>query len=168
MSRPLHGESHKQASECEARRIFPETENTCTGLIAANASRTRVANLRVVRRRSALQISGSCKMHETLKQTIRPGHRRTRSVRIARARAARPALRKGWSGAARGRRGVWMLIPSAWRRCEMGTNHIACYGIWRKGRRRDALRVNRTGETRWHRPYRLKAIVLPGKSIRAS
>jgi hypothetical protein len=58
-----------------------------------------------------------------------------------------------------------MLIPSAWRRCEMGTNHIACYGVWRKGRRRDAVRVNRGCETRWHRPYRLKAIVIPAKSV---
>ena len=36
----------------------------------------------------------------------------------------------------------------------MGTNHIACYGVWRVSRRRDAARANAKGDTRWHRPYR--------------
>jgi hypothetical protein len=49
----------------------------------------------------------------------------------------------------------------------MGTNHIACYGVWRKSRRRDAPRANRAGDTRWHRPYRLKPTILPGKAANA-
>ncbi len=60
-----------------------------------------------------------------------------------------------------------MLTPSVWRRCELGTNHIACYGIWRKGRRRDAARANRAGETRWHRPYRLKTSFTPAAAEQA-
>lgn len=55
---------------------------------------------------------------------------------------------------ARARKGVVGRIPSAWRRCEMGTNRISCLGIWRTGTRREAMRANRTGDTDWHRPYR--------------
>ena len=50
---------------------------------------------------------------------------------------------------------------AVWRRTEMGTNHIACFGVWRRGTRRQAERQGRTGETRWHMPHRA-AIVLPG------
>lgn len=56
----------------------------------------------------------------------------------------------------RERRGVVGRIPSAWRRCEMGTNRISCLGIWRIGTRREAMRANRTGDTDWHRPYRVR------------
>lgn len=42
----------------------------------------------------------------------------------------------------------------AWRRIEMGTNHIACFGVWRRGTRRQAERVNRSNSTRWHMPHR--------------
>ncbi len=45
----------------------------------------------------------------------------------------------------------------------MGNNHIACFGIWRRGTRRQAERSNRSGLTRWHMPYRgTTQIVLPG------
>lgn len=57
---------------------------------------------------------------------------------------------------ARERRGVVGRIPSAWRRCEMGTNRISCLGIWRIGSRRGAMRANRMGDTDWHRPYRVR------------
>ena len=57
------------------------------------------------------------------------------------------------SGADRTRRGGLMAEDSVWRRCEMGTNHIACFGIWRRGTRRQAERHNRAGLTRWHMPY---------------
>lgn len=54
------------------------------------------------------------------------------------------------------RRGVINLAQSEWRRCQMGTNHIACFGVWRIGSRRQLSRVNRTGATRWHKPYRVQ------------
>jgi hypothetical protein len=45
----------------------------------------------------------------------------------------------------------------------MGTNHIACFGVWRRGTRRQADRPNRTGTTRWHMPCRKGvALVLSG------
>jgi hypothetical protein len=56
----------------------------------------------------------------------------------------------------RERKGVVGRIPSAWRRCTMGTNRISCLGIWRIGTRREAMRANRTGDTDWHRPYRVR------------
>jgi hypothetical protein len=46
----------------------------------------------------------------------------------------------------------------AWRRIEMGTNHIACFGVWRRGSRRQAARVNRTNSTRWHMPHQSDAV----------
>lgn len=48
-----------------------------------------------------------------------------------------------------------------WRRIEMGTNHIACFGVWRTGTRRQVVRVNRSLMTRWHMPHRA-ALTLPG------
>lgn len=45
----------------------------------------------------------------------------------------------------------------SWRRIEMGTNHIACFGVWRRGTRRLAERRNRTNTTRWHMPHRCDA-----------
>jgi len=38
-----------------------------------------------------------------------------------------------------------------WRRTTTGSNHISAYGVWRDRARRTSARVNRTGETRWHR-----------------
>ncbi len=46
----------------------------------------------------------------------------------------------------------------SWRRTEMGTNHIACFGVWRRGARRQAERLNRTNTTRWHMPHRTDAV----------
>jgi len=57
----------------------------------------------------------------------------------------------------RGRRGLHMVLPSSWRRTAIGSNHISAFGVWRIGARRAALRINRTGETRWHRPCRVQA-----------
>lgn len=57
----------------------------------------------------------------------------------------------------RGRRGLHMVLPSSWRRTTIGSNHISAFGVWRIGARRAALRINRTGETRWHRPCRVQA-----------
>jgi len=59
----------------------------------------------------------------------------------------------------RGRR----TATAVWRRCEMGTNHIACFGVWRRGTRRQAMRPSRSGTTRWHMPHQTgAAVVLPG------
>ncbi len=69
----------------------------------------------------------------------------------------------GRSGAERTRRGSLVAVDTVWRRCETGTNHIACFGVWRRGTRRQAERLNRSGITRWHMPRRGGAnFVLPG------
>jgi hypothetical protein len=52
------------------------------------------------------------------------------------------------------RRGTLDTDNTPWRRCAMGTNHIACFGVWRRGTRRQAERANRAGITRWHKPHR--------------
>jgi hypothetical protein len=55
------------------------------------------------------------------------------------------------------------MAGAVWRRCEMGTNHIACFGVWRRGTRRQAMRSTRSGTTRWHMPHQGDAaVVLPG------
>jgi hypothetical protein len=51
----------------------------------------------------------------------------------------------------RTRRGVKASSKSAWRRITTGSNHISAYGVWRDHARRAMTRINRTGETRWHR-----------------
>jgi hypothetical protein len=54
------------------------------------------------------------------------------------------------------------IVLSAWRCTELGTNHIACFGVWRPGVRRLAERTNRSGTTRWHKPYRRSAADVVG------
>jgi hypothetical protein len=49
------------------------------------------------------------------------------------------------------RKGLKASIKSAWRRADVGTNHISAYGVWRDLARRAGRRINRAGETRWHR-----------------
>jgi len=49
----------------------------------------------------------------------------------------------------RPRRGHIGELAVEWRRCSPGTNHIANLGVWRVGSRRQAERVNRTGDTHW-------------------
>jgi hypothetical protein len=82
------------------------------------------------------------------------------SPRAKRAQIAGPALpsiakRKG--GASHTRRLRPESLAGDWRRIEMGTNHIACFGIWRRGTRRQAACVNRSHTTRWHMPHRFGA-----------
>jgi hypothetical protein len=55
----------------------------------------------------------------------------------------------------RARRGLLMTLPLAWRRCALGSNHIASHGVWRAGRRRAVAQPNAKGETRWHLCRRL-------------
>jgi hypothetical protein len=59
---------------------------------------------------------------------------------------------------ARPRRGVRAGAKSIWRRTTTGSNHISAYGVWCDHARRARARVNRTGETRWHR---LPAAAMP-------
>jgi hypothetical protein len=49
------------------------------------------------------------------------------------------------------RKGLKACAKSAWRRTTTGSNHICAYGVWRDHARRAMARINRTGETRWHR-----------------
>jgi hypothetical protein len=61
------------------------------------------------------------------------------------------------------RRGRKAALGPVWRRTEMGTNHIACFGVWRRGTRRQAARPERLGTTRWHMPHHGgAAVVLSG------
>jgi hypothetical protein len=54
-------------------------------------------------------------------------------------------------GVTRAGKGLKACIKSAWRRQGTGSNHISAYGVWRDHARRAMTRVNRIGETRWHR-----------------
>lgn len=51
----------------------------------------------------------------------------------------------------RGRKGFLAGTKAAWRRCATGSNHISAFGVWQGRIRRAMTRVNRVGETRWHR-----------------
>ena len=81
-------------------------------------------------------------------------------ARTRRAAVRRPAIAVTRQGAApavkRARKGLSQTAKASWRRCTTGTNHISAFGVWRVGTRRAMKRINRTGETRWHR---LPAIV---------
>jgi hypothetical protein len=48
-------------------------------------------------------------------------------------------------------RGLLTFAKVLWRRCATGSNHISAFGVWRDHARRSMARINRTGETRWHR-----------------
>ncbi|MEJ0025791.1 MAG: hypothetical protein WDN01_07170 [Rhizomicrobium sp.] len=93
---------------------------------------------------------------------MEPAPKRSLRVGLA-ARHAASADKGRRSGAERTRRGSHTALNAAWRRCEMGTNQIACFGVWRRGTRRQAERRNRSGITRWHMPHQGGAhLVLPG------
>jgi len=49
------------------------------------------------------------------------------------------------------RKGVRAACNTPWRRNSTGSNHISAFGVWRDRSRRVMTRINRTGETRWHR-----------------
>lgn len=53
--------------------------------------------------------------------------------------------------ATRARKGVRGASKNPWRRSSTGSNHISAFGVWRDRSRRVMTRINRTGETRWHR-----------------
>lgn len=88
--------------------------------------------------------------------------RRSRHAALA-SRFDMPVPRRAGGDGARRRRGALASENALWRRCETGTNHIASFGVWRRGTRRQAERLNRSGITRWHMPHRGGVrIVLPG------
>ena len=67
--------------------------------------------------------------------------------------------RRGRTAATRARRGLKARNNTPWRRTGTGSNHISAYGVWRDKARRVMARVNRAGETRWHRlPVAARAI----------
>ena len=79
-------------------------------------------------------------------------HHFPRDRRAAAANVTREAKRAcSHVTATRLRRGQKACAKSEWRRTTTGSNHISAYGVWRDQARRSASRLNRTGETRWHR-----------------
>ena len=95
------------------------------------------------------------------RKTREPAPKRSLRAGLASRHAASGQARR--SGADRHRRGSLTTENAEWRRCETGTNQIACFGVWRRGTRRQAERTNRGGITRWHMPHQGGAtFVLPG------
>ena len=79
-----------------------------------------------------------------------PCFHRDRRVAVKRHSPAGPKRRQPVDGA-RLRKGFKACIKSIWRRQATGSNHISAFGVWRNRARRTSARVNRMGETRWHR-----------------
>jgi len=74
-----------------------------------------------------------------------------RDRRAAVRQSAPVAPARAPSRATRTRKGVRGASKIAWRRVTTGSNHISAFGVWRDRSRRVMTRLNRTGETRWHR-----------------
>lgn len=74
-----------------------------------------------------------------------------RDRRAAVRQSAPVAASPGARSAMRVRKGVRAATKNPWRRAATGSNHISAYGVWRDRSRRSMTRLNRTGETRWHR-----------------
>ena len=77
------------------------------------------------------------------------------SAAVTQSRASRSAMRV--------RKGVRAATKNPWRRSTTGSNHISAYGVWRDNNRRVMTRINRTGETRWHRLASADAV--PARSV---
>jgi len=75
----------------------------------------------------------------------------SRDRRAAVRQSAPVAAARGSRTATRRRKGVRAAAKTAWRRATTGSNPISAFGVWRDRSRRAMTRVNRTGETRWHR-----------------
>jgi hypothetical protein len=91
------------------------------------------------------------RMREPVKQSTSTARNMRACIGVLSERSSEERLRQA-SGNARRLRSE--SNANEWRRTEMGTNHIACFGIWRRGTRRQAERMNRSGITRWHKPHR--------------
>jgi len=74
-----------------------------------------------------------------------------RDRRAAVRQSAPVAPTRASSVVTRARKGVRGASRTAWRRATTGSNHISAFGVWRDRSRRAMTRVNRTGDTRWHR-----------------
>jgi hypothetical protein len=94
-------------------------------------------------------------MREPMSQAKSSARGTRARIAVLSERSTEERYAQGTSGARRLRSGS---RREAWRRTEMGTNHIACFGVWRRGTRRQAAQVNRTGMTRWHMPHRQDAV----------
>lgn len=81
-------------------------------------------------------------------------HKPARSLKAVACRHVTQVSHRRKDSLFRQRRGLLTELPPVWRRCALGTNHIAAHGVWRIGRRRTAPRLNRCGETRWHLCHR--------------
>ncbi len=74
-----------------------------------------------------------------------------RDRRVAIRQSAPVAASRTARATTRSRKGVRAATKTSWRRADMGSNQISAYGVWRAPDRRAMTRINRTGETRWHR-----------------
>jgi hypothetical protein len=61
------------------------------------------------------------------------------------------APRRAACAVKRARKGLLASAKASWRRRDTGSNHISAFGVWRDRARRSMARINRRGETRWHR-----------------
>jgi hypothetical protein len=75
----------------------------------------------------------------------------SRDRRAAVRQSAPVAAMRATRSTARLRKGVRAASKTPWRRSTTGSNHISAFGVWRNHSRRAMTRINRTGETRWHR-----------------
>jgi hypothetical protein len=78
----------------------------------------------------------------------------SRSRRFAIARKRAPWPRRKAAIHTRVRRGSSSPVGDVWRRWVIGPNGISNIGVWKRGARRVAQRINRRGETGWRRPHR--------------
>ena len=74
-----------------------------------------------------------------------------RDRRAAVRQSAPVAALPGARSTVRMRKGVRAASKNPWRRASTGSNQISAFGVWRDRSRRAMTRINRTGETRWHR-----------------
>ena len=87
-----------------------------------------------------------------------PCYQRSRRVAVRRG-VLLTGQRHSRAGVTRAGKGLKACIKSAWRRQDTGSNHISAFGVWRDNARRTVARINRIGETRWHRlPVAARAI----------
>ena len=90
---------------------------------------------------------------------LSPCFQRDRRAAVKSSLRAGSSLHPRRKNVARMRKGLKACIKSAWRRAGTGSNQISAYGVWRDRTRRAMARVNRMGETRWHRlPAAARAI----------